>query len=599
MKIASIKKFFLLWSALSRLSLRMVTYMLRREAKIFLVPRFPDAYRRAIQYRANDFRSLPASSEQPGPGLRAAADFYCHEYRAMARDVSKGVVALNNRTVDFGSVDAIDWNHALPEDGDHQMWRVKLAHMGFLCPMLAEGDHVQCGLAGQLVAHAHATTDIATRGSFKAFWFPYAASHRLLSLGAGLVVARSRGHLSAATDRTLTNFLALNAAFVLDTIEHELCNNHVERNLAGLCLYFTYIAAIPPRLAHRIEADVAYLLNRTLLADGTQVERSPMYQGLSMVSLGVMAEAPFLSDGLRAEIQRHAAASRRAFATLCHPDGNVALFNDSWHGEVPTWHGPPAPDGRTVLLQGGYARLSQGSDVCLLDAGPLGPTWNPGHGHADFLSLEISLGGTRLIVDPGTSRYNNGPDRCRERSAAAHNGPVWEGHEPVEFFGSFKVGRLCAAQMIDPGLLPQGTIAGVFNPVPGWVGRIVRHIPDLGWTIGDVWHGNAPASLRWLIPAPWSVRPAGEHFVLNHGSTGSVAHLQFAGACATMVEPAVCASHYGQTQPAQAVVIRPQPGAEQRLVTWVGRSPPPTEALSKGYAQIDLLNSFIPDRTLR
>jgi len=572
--------------------------MLRREAKILLVPWFPDAYRRRIQFRINYFCPLPASSEQPGPGLLAVANFYCHEYRAMAGDVSKGVIALNNRTVDFGSVEAIDWNHALPEDGDHQMWRVKLAHMGFLCPMLVAGDHTQRHLAGRIAAHAHATTDIATRGSFNAFWFPYAASHRLLSLGSGLVVARTRGRISAETDRALANFLALNAAFVLDTIEHELCNNHLERNLAGLCLYFTYVAAIPPRLAHRIEADIAYLLSKTLLADGTQVERSPMYQGLTMVSLRVMAEAPFLSDGLRAELQRYAAASRQAFATLCHPDGKVALFNDSWHGEIPTWHGPPAPNGRTVLLQGGYARLSQDGDVCLFDAGPLGPQWNPGHGHSDFLSLEISLRGMRLIVDPGTSRYNTGPDRSRERSAAAHNGPVWEGHEPIEFFGSFKVGRLRAARMIDPKLLPEDTIAGVFNPVPGWVGRIVRQIPGQGWTVGDVWQGNASACVRWLIPAPWTVRPTGEGFVFDHGPTGSVAYLQIAGASTITVERAVCATHYGQTQPAQAVVIRPQRRAEQRLVTWIGHSPIPTEALYKGYAQIDLLKSFMRDGIL-
>ena len=128
-------------------------------------------------------------------------------------------------------------------------------------------------------------------------------------------------------------------AFLLDNVEHELNNNHVERNLAALCLYFSYAESVPTRIAARLERDVAHLLETTILPDGCQVERSPMYQGLSVASLAIMAETPFLSGSLRSKLQERQAAAHRAFAILSHPDGEVALFNDSWHGEAPHYHG--------------------------------------------------------------------------------------------------------------------------------------------------------------------------------------------------------------------------------------------------------------------
>ena len=40
-------------------------------------------------------------------------------------------VCLHGRTIDFGSANEIDWKHYLPDEGNHQIWRVKFGHMGF------------------------------------------------------------------------------------------------------------------------------------------------------------------------------------------------------------------------------------------------------------------------------------------------------------------------------------------------------------------------------------------------------------------------------------------------------------------------------------
>ena len=121
-------------------------------------------------------------------------------------------------------------------------------------------------------------------------------------------------------------------------------------------------------------------------------------------------------------------------AALCHPDGEIALFNDAAFGIAPAPAeldayarrlalgevAPPA-EGITCLEPSGYVRLALGPAVALLDCAPIGPDYLPGHAHADTLTFELSLRGRRLVVDSGTDRYGEGAERLRQRGTAAHN----------------------------------------------------------------------------------------------------------------------------------------------------------------------------------
>lgn len=525
-----------------------------------------------------------------------AAEFYGSEYREQISALRLGRVRLHGREIDFGAPSKIDWKRRLPEEGDHQMWRVKLAHMGFLGPMLAEGGPDDHTAVAETITGFQRQTDVADPESFNAYWFPYAVSHRILAVGTGLLLARSKGIIAPEIDSLVSNFLHENVAFLLDNVEHELCNNHVERNLAALCLYFSYVDQVPLAIAARLERDVAYLVERTILQDGVQIERSPMYQGLSVASLAVIAEAPFLSPALRETLARKTAAARDAFAVLCHPDGQVALFNDSWHDEVPHLTGPSAPDGRSLLANGGYARLSQGADLCLLDAGPLGPKWNPGHGHADFLAIEITLGGHRLIVDPGTSRYNTGPERARERSAEAHNGPVWSGCEPVEFLGCFKVGRMAEAQLITAETLPSLTIGGTFRSKPGLTARTVSHYPGAGFLVADLWESpQHRGQVSWLIPEDWQVEATETGLALRHASDGAQAVIAILSAAETpRTSSSHWASHYGRREPAHHLHVTPKAvEGRQFLLSWIGHGTAPTEVAADGRALLRHLQAAL------
>jgi uncharacterized heparinase superfamily protein len=140
---------------------------------------------------------------------------------------------------------------------------------------------------------------------------------------------------------------------------------------------------------------------------------------------------------------------------ILHPDGEIPLFNDSaLHAAR-----PPAEllamaetqDDNVVESESpvtlfpatgyGVMRSRESRSALIFDCGPLGPDYQPGHGHCDALSYELSLHGQRVVVDTGVSTYEPGPERSYERSTAAHNTVRIDDEEQSEIWGSFRVGR--------------------------------------------------------------------------------------------------------------------------------------------------------------
>ncbi|MEY3026658.1 MAG: hypothetical protein RLZZ238_1555, partial [Planctomycetota bacterium] len=158
-------------------------------------------------------------------------------------------------------------------------------------------------------------------------------------------------------------------------------------------------------------------------------------------------------------------AMRRFLAAVCHPDGEVSSFNDSAQGVAPTPAELEAYAGRLgfgpvssgddvaprveVLEPSGFVRVGLPSAglVAILDVGPVGPDYLPGHAHADALSFELSLGGRRLLVNSGTSLYGSGPERLRQRGTAAHNTVTVDGADSSEVWGGFRVARRARARL--------------------------------------------------------------------------------------------------------------------------------------------------------
>ena len=83
-----------------------------------------------------------------------------------------------------------------------------------------------------------------------------------------------------------------------------------------------------------------------------------------------------------------------------------------------------------TFCKSGYTIFNDKNVVLTFDHGPLGmaPLYN--HGHADALSITLSVAGQKILVDPGTYRYNGEPEfRKYFKSTRAHNTITVDGQD--------------------------------------------------------------------------------------------------------------------------------------------------------------------------
>ena len=346
-----------------------------------------------------------------------------------------GVLTFQSRAVEVGFPP--DWNRAdLPGH-----WLYHLHYHDYLWGLPFERAR-EC---------ARHWMDHHRPGPGRIGWDPYPTSLRVANWCA-LFLGRHRARTlaDAAFRDALWTSVHRQAAHLARNLEWRLLGNHLLEN--GVALALAGSAYAHPD-ADRWLRTGRWLLWRELpeqmLADGGHFERSPMYQCRVLYALLLLraSGAPVLEE----LAGRYIAPAARALAALTHPDGGVALLNDSALGVYPeprallrAGGAPPAGEGPFALAESGYygARSASGAYV-VCDAGPLGPDYQLGHGHADLFTFELSLAGARVVVDSGVATYEPGPLRDYCRSTRAHNTVEIEGEDSAETWAAFRVGRRC------------------------------------------------------------------------------------------------------------------------------------------------------------
>jgi len=284
---------------------------------------------------------------------------------------------------------------------------------------------------------------------------PYPTSLRIINW----IKFLTRMHDSIACQQTLIsrvdNFLYIQTQILLDNLEYHLLANHLLENAFALLFSAYYFK--DNEIYHKAQGLLFTELNEQILENGAHFELSPMYHAIILVRIldciNLIKNNAIFQDDLLSLLSIKAKKMLQWLENICHPDGEISFFNDTALGialnpkiliqysqqlGIPTHSVKYCAENYTKK---GYIRLVKGDAVLILDAAEVGPDYQPGHAHADTLSFEFSLGKQRVIVNSGTSSYEDIPLRWWQRSTAAHSTVEVNGRNSSEVWSSFRVGR--------------------------------------------------------------------------------------------------------------------------------------------------------------
>ena len=274
-------------------------------------------------------------------------------------------------------------------------------------------------------------------------WFTDTAAYDSLSWSSDLLSARLRRCLMNSAFLE-TNTDALFRAHLLRPLNRQA--EHLARALPdalnGAALLKASIAlmlagALLPNGDKWLRKGGALLdreLHAQILPDGGHVERSPavmldLLQHLLDLHHVLILTGRKLPDQLISSIGNLACALK----LVTHPDGALALFNDSTEDESSAVIMTLMRAGATgaverdlvQLPQTGFHRMAAGRSVLISDAGAPPPHGLDGHAHAGTLSFEFSHGMERMIVNCGAHPTAE-EWRQVQRATAAHSALVVE-----------------------------------------------------------------------------------------------------------------------------------------------------------------------------
>lgn len=116
------------------------------------------------------------------------------------------------------------------------------------------------------------------------------------------------------------------------------------------------------------------------------------------------------------------------------------------------------------LSVSGYFKLRNNDIVVNIDAGNIGPDYQPGHAHNDCLSFEAAIRGVPIFVNSGTLLYQ-GKLRSHFRSTKAHNAIMVDNKEQSQCWGEHRVAK--RLKIIEAKLTSDNSFIGVYRDYTG------------------------------------------------------------------------------------------------------------------------------------
>jgi len=375
--------------------------------------------------------SLPDLPEQLDTIPAPSQGIHGHDVWNTKKDIQQGVFTFLNESRDLGEV--VDWKAASAP----LLWRFNLHYFHYIHLLDLEEQVRLC----QAWINEHPPgTPIA--------WHPYPTSLRLVNW------SRTR-----MRTRPIMESAYLQAGHLYRNIEHHITGNHVIENARALVVmghFFKQQGEAKKWFEEGVNLIVSEIKEQ-ILPDGGHFERSPMYHAIMLECFLDVLDVLPPTHKAHAVILPAVTQMADFLASLTHPDGHLALFNDSTQEIAAKPHdllervagvsGHQAKQ-QTIFHDTGYYAFHGKEIYLILDGGAVGPDHLMAHAHADVFSYELSIKGEQFIVDSGVYEYQKGAMRDYVRSTRAHNTVCVDDTDQVECWDSFRVARRWAPDNI-------------------------------------------------------------------------------------------------------------------------------------------------------
>ncbi len=279
---------------------------------------------------------------------------------------------------------------------------------------------------------------------------PYPASLRIIAM------IRLFSQESEKTS-LLFPFVHAELDFLSKKIEYHLLGNHLLENGFALLMggaFFSNRKWI--KLGEEI---LEGQLQEQILPDGAHFELSPMYHQIIFFRLLELIDwySNWHQKQKRIEgfLIDKAAMMRSWLEKMTFRNGEIPHFNDSAEGiSFSTKWLTKYADNLGIaskalpLSASGYRSISRDSYECKIDFSQLGPSYQPGHAHADALSFILYYKDKPVFVEVGTSTYEINANRDLQRATRSHNTVEFNNLNQSQVYGGFRVGKRAVTNIL-------------------------------------------------------------------------------------------------------------------------------------------------------
>ncbi len=363
-------------------------------------------------------------------------------------EFSKGIWQLLNQVKSLGTPP--QW--LLGDLTQDRLWAVHL-HTHQWVYGLAAASKTQPAVPGLLrlcLSNWLAVCGLEKPGARATAWSPYVTATRIgWWVRAYLELEKSFWEPDPELEKIFLESLWTQASYLHSHIEWDLRGNHLMRDAVGLAWAGWFFQGPEADQWRETAAKLAFSqAQEQVLPDTGHFERSPMYHIQFMEDLWALSRL-LKNEEDQKSLRKTLKAMTAFLAWARYPDGSIPLLNDgALNGAMPARNmldllevSAAIPTGGLLFPNFGLAVWHGDPFSAFFDVGEVGPDVQPGHAHADTLSIGCSYKGQRLFVDPGTFAYDPDGRRRYDRATSSHNTVALDGKDSSEVWHIFRVGR--------------------------------------------------------------------------------------------------------------------------------------------------------------